>query len=115
MNIVLVTVPGVWGGAVIDHRPARLPVISHGTTIHVPDARPVLIPAVRDDGLLHILLGMTVDVSGIVAPTIPPGGGDQRNTCNNGHGPTSLTRFPSLGGTMTGLNRAMTNGNGKGA
>ena len=114
VDIVLATAPGVRGEVVIVHGPAH-PIINHRRTICAPGARPVLILAIRSDDPLHIRLEMITDVSGTVAPAIPPDDRDPKSVGGAGHGLTSLTKFLPLGGTVTCRAYATTIGSDKGA
>jgi len=88
--------------------------IVRGTTTRVPGVHPVPILVTQGEYHLRIRPEVTIDAGGIAALAIPPGGGDQKTMCCNGRVLTSLTTFPLLGDTTTGLNQAMTTGSGSG-
>ena len=83
--------------------------------IRAPGVHLALILTTRDGDLFRVRLEMTTDVDEAAAPTVPPGGGGRKTVYSNGHGPTSRTGSPPLGGTETGPNLVTTIGSDKGA
>jgi hypothetical protein len=97
------------------YRSRAHPTVGRGMTTRVPGVHPVPIlvhsrrrsPSYspRDDHRRRRDRSMT----------IPPNGEDRKTMCGNGHGLTSLTRFPPPEDTATGLNQATTTGSDNGA